>query len=128
MLEAELLAKLRDGSLSPAAFNHTAHIRVARQLLLEQPSTAETAFCMLIQRYVQGLGAQDKFHHTLSVALLRLIATRLQPGQDWDTFQARNVDLFHAAQSLLAKHYSAEQLARGRCHWVAPDRLPLSKN
>lgn len=123
---AELLAGLADGSLPPAQFNHAAHLRVAWELLGQlPPEAAEQRFCELVVAYVRGLGASDRFHRTLSIALMRLVAGRRDPGGGWDDFRQRNPELFDDAPGLIARHYSAERLAAGRIDYVGPDLLPL---
>ncbi len=123
---AALIAGLADGSLPPARFGHEAHLMVARELLLQAPAAeAERRFCELLRGYVRGLGAEDKFHLSLSIALLRLIAVRLRPEEDWPAFRTRCPELFGEVRSLLAVHYSDAGLAAGRHRFVAPDRLPL---
>jgi hypothetical protein len=126
MTAAELLHGLADGSLPPSEFGHAAHLQVARELLLQwPPAEAEARFCALLGGYVRRLGAEAKFHQTLSLALLRLIAARLRPGESWAQFQASNPELFADARGLLAHHYSAERLAAGREQFLAPDLAPL---
>lgn len=126
MNAADLLEGLADGSLPASEFGHSAHLQVARELLLRAPlAEAEACFCTLIEGYVRRLGAEAKFHRTISVALLRLIAARLRPGESWAEFEAGNPELFEDARSLLAHHYSAERLAAGRECWLAPDLAPL---
>lgn len=126
MTAADLLDGLADGSLPPSEFGHAAHLRVARELLLQAPGAeAEARFCTLIEGYVRRLGAGAKFHRTLSIALLRLTAARLRPGESWTQFQAANPALFADARGLLALHYSTERLAAGRERFLAPDLAAL---
>ncbi|MDP3858740.1 MAG: hypothetical protein Q8Q73_13365 [Stagnimonas sp.] len=127
MTGAELIAGLAAGSLPPAHFNHAAHVQVAWELLRQlPPAQAEARFCELILAYVRALGAEPKFHRTLSLALLRLIAARMRPDEDWPRFQQRCPELFGDARNLLARHYSPQALAAGRDQDLPPDLLPLS--
>ena len=126
---SDLLASLRDGSLPPAEFNHTNHLRAAWLILHDHPlPEAAEEFRAVLQAYVRRLGAEDKFHRTLTDALLYLLRDRMTqcPG-DWPAFQARNPDLFENAKSLLARHYSPVRLdsAEARMRFVEPDREPL---
>ncbi len=89
---------------------------------------ASTRFAGLIKGYVGHLGATDKYHHTLTLALLRLIHARMADGAaDWPSFAAANEDLFSNARALLAHHYSDAQLhsAMARRQFVEPDLLAL---
>jgi hypothetical protein len=123
-----VLSALADFSLPPERFGHRSHLLAAWQCLREAPlPQASQRFCGLLTAYVDHLGARDKYHHSLTVALLQLIAARMRPGEEWATFAAANADLFDAAPALLARHYSPEVLhsAAARRDWVRPDREPL---
>lgn len=123
-----LLAGLADFSLAPADFNHRAHLCAAWQCLSEAPlEAASLRFVGLIKGYVGHLGAEDKYHHTLTIALLRLIHARMARPADWADFAAANPDLFTNARGLLEQHYSPEllQSTAARRSYVEPDRLPL---
>ncbi len=125
----ELLAGLADFSLPPAAFDHRAHVCAAWHCLRAEPFDAASArFVGLIKGYVAYLGATDKYHHTLTLALLRLIHARMpDDSQDWPGFADSNADLFDNARALLARHYSDPRLygATARQQFVEPDLLPL---
>ncbi|NGY05032.1 hypothetical protein [Solimonas terrae] len=129
--DRELLAGLADGSLPAARFDHENHVRVAWLCLRDADGRAagEARFCNLLRTYVAGLGASDKYHHTLSVALLRLIDARrrVRPELDWPAFAALHRELFVDARGLLARHYSAARLnsAAARREFVDADGEPL---
>ncbi|WP_020650549.1 hypothetical protein [Solimonas variicoloris] len=126
-----LLEQLADGSLPPAAFDHVRHVEAAWQCLQQAPdrAAAEQRFVALLRGYVAALGAETKYHHTLTIALLRLIEARRRqmPQADWDTFAAAHPELFGEARSLVARHYSAQRLgsAAARQDFVEPDLAPL---
>jgi len=73
-------------SLAPQHFNHVGHLRLA-WLRLGQRSLepAIESVCAGIQAYATHLGAPDKFHRTVTEALLRIMAQRMpsQGGLDW---------------------------------------------
>ncbi|WP_028008101.1 hypothetical protein [Solimonas flava] len=126
-----LLDQLADGSLPPAAFGHARHVEAAWQCLQQAADrdAAERRFVALLRGYVAALGAEAKYHHTLTIALLRLIETRRRqmPQADWETFAAAHPELFGDARSLVARHYSAQRLDRAdaRQDFVEPDLAPL---
>lgn len=122
----ELVAALEAGSLDQSLFNHRNHVRAAWHYLQALPlPEAAHRFCAVVQAYARGLGAEQKFHLTLSLALMHLIHQRLRPGQPWQAFEAANPELFQQAQALVARHYSAEALEQGRGRFVEPDRAAL---
>ena len=126
MVPRDLLEGLADGSLPPAQFSHGAHVEVAWELLRQLPlEQAEQRFCTLVTDYVRNLGAEDKFHRTVSMALIRIMAARRHPQGDWEEFRLLNEDLFRDARGQLARYYSAERLAEGRQRFVEPDLRPL---
>lgn len=118
---------LEDGSLPPAQFGHASHVRAGWHYLRTRPfADAATHFQEILLAYVRRLNAQEKFHLTLTRALLHLIHARMTvPQESWEDFAVRNADLFGDAKGLINRHYSAEQLGRGRQQWAEPDRLPL---
>jgi hypothetical protein len=125
-----LLAGLADCTLPPASFGHRAHVCAAWHCLRAQPfDAASICFVGLIKGYVGHLGAQEKFHHTLTLALLRLIHARMHDGADWPAFAAANEDLFSNARALLARHYSDARLhsATARSSFVEPDLAALPR-
>lgn len=125
----DLLVALRDGSLPPSAFNHASHLHAAWLTLRQQPlPQAAHGFSDLLLAYVRQVGAEDKFHLTLTHAFLHLVQQRMldRPG-DWASFVASNHDLFEDARRLIARHYSDGCLSspEARQRFVPPDRLPL---
>ena len=129
MNDAELVAALEDGTLPTSAFDHRAHVRAARHYLqrMSLPQAAHR-FRDVLQAYVTGVGAADKFHLTLTYALMHLIHARMQgAATDWDSFASANDDLFANAKALLARHYSHGRLMadEARHSFVEPDLAPL---
>jgi len=128
MNEQELVRRLADGSLSPAEFSHRNHVRAAWYCLgggKPLPQAAH-AFRDVLLSYVRSVGAEDKFHLTLTLAFMHIIHARMGgAGEAWEAFAERNPDLFTSARSLIARHYTAARIAAGRCEFVEPDGEPL---
>jgi hypothetical protein len=81
-----------------------------------------------IRRYAGRLGASRKYHRTITVAWMRLVAAAAAystQGNDFMSFIEAHPHLLEAAT--LARHYSAERLgtAEARHVLVEPDREPL---
>lgn len=121
MTDEEFLTGVTAFTLPPALFNHAGHLRLAWINLRRFPlDDAVGATCEAIRAYATHLGAADKFHWTVTEALLRLLhADRALPFAD---FLAANG---HDVRARLALHYSDAALAAGRERFVAPDRAPL---
>jgi hypothetical protein len=78
--------------------------------------------------YVEGAcwaakGKPDRYHETITIALLLLIAERSRDGEAWETFAASNPDLLQWPCPALLRFYSGEVLesARARESFVMPD-------
>lgn len=113
-------------TLNPEHFNHTGHVRLA-WLYLQQNSekTAIGKVCNGIKSYASSLGANDKFHVTITYSLLKLIALRVNQSKSksWQEFNAQNSDLLEDCIGLLLQHYNKETLFSelARTQFVAPD-------
>jgi hypothetical protein len=124
---AELVRQLEAGTLPAAEFSHRNHVRAGWFYLNQLPlRDAAHKFRDTLLRYVRGLGAEDKFHLTLTLAFMHVIRARMnEPSESWESFAARNPDLFDNARSLIARHYSAARMADGRHQFAEPDLAPL---
>lgn len=116
--------------LPPGAFNHRTHLRVAwlhlRRFPLEE---AIERTCAGIAQYAAHLGATDRYHRTLTEALIRLMAHAgaSESSLSFADFLARTPSLTGDCRALIAQHYSRELLSRpeARYNFLAPDRHPL---
>lgn len=116
---ARELAAFARGAIDPADFDHTAHLRVAFAM------AGRYAFDEALARYSRGLrrlcaraGRPDRFHMTITVAFLALVAERRAdadapgPPETWATFAARNPDLLD--RGCLERWYDRATLASAR--------------
>jgi hypothetical protein len=81
-----------------------------------------------IRRFANHQGATQKYHHTLTLAWMRLVAAALvetPEGYAFEQFLAAHADL--GDKNVLAKYYSNElmQTNAAREGWVEPDLQPL---
>ncbi|MRV71019.1 hypothetical protein GJ700_04695 [Duganella sp. FT92W] len=130
MTDDDFLSRFATCTLAPEHFNHLGHLRLGWILLRRLPADdAVMQACIGIRRYATHLGAADKFHWTITEALLRLLLAggAADHGQDWQSFLAANMELEQDARARLALHYSPERLAdaAARTAFVQPDRAPL---
>lgn len=110
------------------AFDHEAHVYTAWLYLNEWPlNEAIDRFCQAIRHLTVSLGAEDKYHETITWFFLLLIHQRRQndPSASWQTFREQNLDLVTGAGPLLRQHYTAQTLASdvARQTFVLPDRI-----
>lgn len=130
MSDEAFLAAFLDCSMPPAGFNHHGHIRVAWLLLRRFPlEEAVCRTCDGIGRLAAHLGAAGKYNHTLTEALVRLMAHggAADPSLSWDDFLRQNHVLVSDARRLLGRYYSEECLSspEARSRSLPPDRQPL---
>ena len=93
-----------------------------------QPSRAAERMAEGIRRFANHQGATQKYHHTLTLAWMRLVAAALvetPEGHTFEQFIAAHSDL--GGKNLLAQYYSKKLLetAAARDGWVEPDLQPL---
>lgn len=132
MTDDEFLSRFTTCTLAPEHFNHLGHVRLGWILLRRLPlDDAVLQACTGIRRYAVHLGAADKFHWTVTEAMLRLLLAggAANHGQDWQSFLLANTELLHDARARLALHYSPERLAEdaARTAFIQPDRAPLPR-
>src|SRR5262249_26319217 len=67
------------------------------------------------------------YHDTITVAFVRVIASRMTPGEDYAMFRDLHPDLFDRALPPLRRHYTKKRLfpAQARAAFVEPDRKEL---
>jgi hypothetical protein len=126
--EPELIAAFESTALPAEQFTHEAHVRVAWAYLRRAPlPTALAAFASALRRYAAAQGAAGKYHETITVAWMLLIAARIAdtPHSVWTEFAAANPDLLQRQPSPLARYYSAGLLAsdEARHGFVLPDLI-----
>ena len=126
------LRELETHALPAADFDHRAHLLAAWAYRSRYPAREAAARCArTLSRYAMAHGAAEKYHHTLTMALLAIMYSRLdaQPGQQasWDDFLAANADLMADSRAIVARHYSEQRLQHhdARRAFVAPDLAPL---
>ncbi|WP_342118459.1 hypothetical protein [Pseudoduganella sp. OTU4001] len=115
MDDQAFVSSLENCTLPAEQFNHAGHVRLACLYLAQHPlDEAIARTCATIRAYATHLGAADKFHATVTIALLRLL-------------HAQGPAALADARAVLALHYSPALLASppARAGFVAPDLAPL---
>jgi hypothetical protein len=130
MSDDQFLAAFLDSSMPPAGFDHLGHMRAAWLLLQRRPlETAVDETCDATARLAAQLGVPGKYNHTLTEAMVRLMAHggAADPALSWSAFLAANAELKEGARGVLARHYSDEVLTSPAAHqrYLPPDRQPL---
>jgi hypothetical protein len=127
--DEDFLRTFEDLSLPGGLFHHREHIRIAWLYLKSSDATrAAERMTASIRRFANHYGATQKYHHTLTLAWMRLVAAALvetPEGYSFERFLAAHSEL--TDKNILGKFYSAEllQSAAAREGWVEPDLQPL---
>jgi hypothetical protein len=133
MTDAEFARAFERGDVTPDQFDHTAHMRVAWTYLRESPSTDAALGRMreAIKRFAAAAGKSDKYHETITVAWMILLAdVRVRVcagGADRELTDVLREHPALADKDVLLRYYSRERLFddRARVEWIEPDRAPL---
>jgi hypothetical protein len=127
--DEDFLRAFEDLSLPADVFHHREHVRAAwLYLKSSDASRAVERMTAAIRRFANHHGATQKYHHTLTLAWMRLVAAALvetPEGHGFERFLADHPEL--GDKHLLAKYYSKDLLetSAAREGWVEPDRQPL---
>jgi prepilin-type N-terminal cleavage/methylation domain-containing protein len=130
MSDVELTRALERGEIDNETFHHASHLRVAWVYLSESRSVDEAAGKIrdTLRRFAASLGKLEKYHETITLFWLHLLAQAHASGSVKTLEQ-----LVQANPRLLEKdfplaYYSAERLFSdyARTAWVEPDLKPLS--
>jgi hypothetical protein len=92
MTDDELIARFEAADL--AHFPHALHVRTAWCYLRRDPLIVALArFRAALRRFAAAKGAPGRYHETITIAFMLLVADRRREGDTWDRFAARNPDL-----------------------------------
>ena len=115
--------------LPASEWTHLAHIRVAWICLGSMRSDeALQRICEGILRYnTEVLRRRHKYHETVTVAFVRIVAARMCAGETWLGFSRRIDDLLDAESPVLLRYYSESRLfsETARTQFVEPDLLKI---
>jgi hypothetical protein len=129
MTDDDFVAAFLSGRLSPAAFHHRDHLRLAWCLI--RKSDVEVAMGMIaggIRHFATQHGQAEKYHETLTQFWVRIVSHLIDARPDITVFD----QFLGAFPQLLDKalpyhHWSRETMQSdgARAHWVEPDLLAL---
>jgi hypothetical protein len=132
LTDDEFIARFEACTLPTDLFPHREHIRLA-WLYLRRDSLPDALARVTggIRRFAAAKGAPDRYHETITVAFVLLIADRVAkaaPDQTWDEFAAANPDLFDWKSGSIRPYYKPETLASdlARRHFLFPDAAARS--
>lgn len=127
--DAQFVDAMEQLRIANANFHHRDHIRLAwAYLRKDNPSLAGENLAKCIRGYATHNGAPHKYHHTITLAWVRIVAAAMQltPAlQSFDSFASAHPFLFDVR--LPWTFYSAARLdsEAARASWIEPDLHPL---
>jgi hypothetical protein len=127
--DAALVAAFDAAAIAPSAFRHREHVRVGFALLARDGDLARAAlaFRAMLRRFAAAIGAEGKYHETLTWAYLVLIADRMHGRSYRSSFEllADHPDLLDHRGGALGRSYDVDALTaspRARAVFVLPER------
>ena len=128
--DESFLTQFENQTLNPIHFKHIDHLRLT-WLYLRGHDVEKAAELVGsgVKAYATSLGADTKFHVTITDALVRIMAQRVAQleKREWQLFLEQNSDLVDDALSVLAQHFTEDLLfsEAARTSLVQPDLKPL---
>ena len=129
MTDEAFARAFEQGSITPAQFDHAAHVRLAWVYLHESASLDEALSRMrdAIRRFAAAARVPQKYHETITVLWTRLLS---EVKADGASGELSGVLLAHPAladKDLPLQYYSRERLFsdEARAAWIEPDVRPL---
>src|SRR5436305_15076222 len=114
MINDEFLSAFQNCRLAGDAFHHRDHVRMAFLYLSRfPPLEAMQRFCDDLARFAAAKGKPNRYHETITWALLLLIRERMardNRSATWDEFALRNPDLLDWNRNILRSYYRPETL------------------
>lgn len=124
MSASGIMERLEAQAVEPGAFGHREHLEAAFEALRrDEFVTAAARYATAIRRFAAAAGAAEKFHVTITLAYLSLMAERMavKDHDGFESFLRANPDLL---DNPLAASYSPERLSLSlaRTVFLLPDR------
>lgn len=120
----------RDNSLCASLFSHEAHLRLA-WIHIEKYGVEQAIknICDQLKRFVQKIGAMDKYNTTVTIAAIRAVYHfKLKSEADnFIDFIQEFPRLKYSFKALLEQHYTADIFSseKAKKSYLVPDLLPF---
>lgn len=112
MSDDELIEAFEGLTLAPGAFHHADHVHLAfAYLRRHELFEGLERYRMGLKRFTAHVGASDKYHETVTCALVILIHERMIEGSesdDWGAFAAANPDLLDWKNGTFFTYYDRD--------------------
>lgn len=121
------IAAFEAADIDPEQFGHCQHVFVG-WCYLQHCDLQETLirYSRALKRLTKKLGAEGKYHETITWFFIFLIAEKLaqNPGASWHEFSSANRELCADGSGLLRRHYSTARIESelARQVFLLPDK------
>jgi len=127
-LDEAFFADFEGCRIPNSGFGHREHVRAAWAYIKRHGlATAAPAMEAAIRRFAAHHGHAGKYHHTLTMAWMHLVAAHAipHPARTFVDFIGEHSRLLDTA--LIERFYSGDTLFsdRARMQWIEPDLQPL---
>lgn len=132
LTDLEFEKQFSEASLPALLFTHEAHIRLAwihikKYGLPEAESNVSTQ----LKKYVKTLGAEDKYHETLTIAGVKAVNHffKRSKTKNFSTFIQENDILLTDFKQLIQSHYSTNifKSKQAKLEYLEPELIPFSR-
>ena len=129
--DAEFERQFRDCELDHALFNHEAHLRLA-WIHIDNYGLEVANFNIQkqIQDFVVHVGANDKYHKTLTIAAIHVVKHFMEKSKadKFKEFIKEFPQLKNGFKTLIERHYSFDifNSAKAKATFLAPDLIPFN--
>lgn len=126
----QFIEQFKDCSLDPSLFDHEAHLRLAWiHIKNDGVEMASKKIQDQLQKFVSHVGAQNKYHATVTVAAVEAVNHFMKKSstETFEDFIAQNPQLKSNLKELLNSHYSFDifQSSEAQHSFLEPDVQPF---
>jgi len=128
--DQELQTQVESGRIDQAVFNHEAHLRLA-WINIDRYGVEEAILRVpeQIQSFARHTNLKDKYHHTLTVAAVKLVYsfTLISSSDNFQDFISEFPQLKHGFRELIGRHYGIDifRSEPAKKTFLEPDLLPF---
>lgn len=130
--DTEFRIQFENCSLDPRIFDHEAHLRLVwihiKKFGFQQ---ARINIQNQIQKFVKHVGAEEKYHHTLTVTAIEIVNHFMtkQTSKTFKDFIFEFPELKNNFKGLIETHYSYDifKSIKAKSEYLKPDLLPFNE-
>lgn len=128
--DSEFSIKFKNCSLDPSTFDHEAHLRLVWLQIEENGfQQAQINIQNLIQNFVKHVGAEEKYHKTLTITAIEIVNHFMskKASKTFKEFISEFPKLKNNFKELIEQHYSYDifQSAKAKNEYLEPDLIPF---